>query len=636
MTPRRITVVASEILGVAGTGGPGTADSFLAVALGRHGHEVELLVAPGRDVSALNPEWKKIYAQANVHVRPLVERASVRPSFLAPSWHVHEALRSDPPDVVVADDWRALAWAALRSRQLGRSLTQTAFVLYCHGPARVFAEAARKVPDTVARFGEEVAQRACFDLTDAVVSPSGWLSGWLRDQRWPLRVPVRIIQNLWQSTALGEPPSRVGTGSPIRRLAFFGQLREGKGIRVFVESLRKLPPELLEGIDLVFLGQARRWTPSQITEGLGSVLADRLASIRFETGLERAAAIEELKVPGTLAVMPSLLENSPYAVAECIEHGIPFLATHVGGTPELIAEEDHARVLCPPTADDLAVALERALTSRTGVEPAGPARPPEDSLSAWLELIETVAPSSGPAGTATGHVAVVSCGDESVRRAETLSEQTQLVNVEVIPAASRRSGLDRTTADWVLFLDEDARPENALLDALVAAQAASGADVVTAAVRPGDDVEGVQLFLGDPGSLGLIENQYGVIGLIRRTLAATALAADAGPDSDWALLARLAVAGAHVVSIPDPLSVQVGRPATIETSMSEGLAVLQAFEKGTPKVLEGLPQLTATLAAQVAGLQAQRRPNVVRYGPIQRALRVFRRQLQPIRRRPLR
>ena len=67
MTPRRITVVASEILGVPGTGGPGTADSFLAIALGRHGHRVELLVAPGREIGQLSPEWQEIYAAANVH-----------------------------------------------------------------------------------------------------------------------------------------------------------------------------------------------------------------------------------------------------------------------------------------------------------------------------------------------------------------------------------------------------------------------------------------------------------------------------------------------------------------------------------------------------------------------------------------
>jgi hypothetical protein len=55
---RRVAVVASELLGVPGTGGPGTADSLLAVALARHGHDIELLVAPGRDSSGLSPHWE--------------------------------------------------------------------------------------------------------------------------------------------------------------------------------------------------------------------------------------------------------------------------------------------------------------------------------------------------------------------------------------------------------------------------------------------------------------------------------------------------------------------------------------------------------------------------------------------------
>ena len=67
MKPRRITIVASELLGRAGTGGAGTADSLLAVALGRHGHQVELLVASGRDIGPLSPEWTRSYLVPGVN-----------------------------------------------------------------------------------------------------------------------------------------------------------------------------------------------------------------------------------------------------------------------------------------------------------------------------------------------------------------------------------------------------------------------------------------------------------------------------------------------------------------------------------------------------------------------------------------
>jgi len=540
MTPRRITVVASEILGVAGTGGPGTADSFLAIALGRRGHDVELLVAPGRDVSNLGEEWQARYREANVRVRALHGDGSVSPSFLAPAADVYDALRSDPPEVVVADDWRALPYAALRSRQVGRSLGGTAFILYCHGPARVFAAAAQKVPDTVERFGEEVAQRACVELADAVVSPSAWLVGWLRAHDWPER-PVDVIQNLWESTALGRPVDRLQGSNRIRCVVFFGHLREGKGLRVFVESVRGLDPS----VELVFVGHARRWSPAEITEWLGR-------EARFETQLDRAAAIEELKRPGTLAVMPSLLENSPYAVAECLEHGIPFLAADVGGTAELVAEEDRARVLHRPTPDAFAAALQSALAD--GVEPARPARAPEGSLAAWLTLVESVEPA--------------------------------------------RRGASRAASDWVTVGDPD-------VDAL--ATAASEADVVTCAVRTPDG--GRQLFLGEPGPLGLIENQYGVAGLVR----AEAAAKVDRSDSPWVFFARLALSGARIVSVPDALATCTPQPPT----PAEQLQVLEAFERAGPEALEQLPQLTATLAAALRradGLPRTQRRRLFRLG----------------------
>jgi glycosyltransferase involved in cell wall biosynthesis len=565
MRHRRVAVVASEILGAPGAGGPATADSFLAIALGRHGHDVELLVAPGRDLSRLSPEWEDAFAAANVAVRPLVESAPpVSPAFLAPSAHVHAALRTNPPDVVVADDWRALAYSALRSRQLGMSLAETAFVLYCHGPARVFAAAARKVPDTVARFGEEVAQRACVELADAIVSPSKWLLEWLRQHRWPPPARAEVIQNLWESAALGGSVTRAA-GGRIRRLAFFGQLREGKGLGIFLAALRQLELDSLDGLEVVFLGHSRRWTHVRIAEELGPDVVGQLASLRVETQLDRTAALEELRRPGTLAVMPSLLENSPYAVAECIEHGIPFLAADVGGTRELVADEDRPRVLRPPTADDFARALADALASPTGAVTARPARTPQDSLAAWMELIETIEPT-------------------------TLARHP-----------------DRAEADWVVLGDAD----DALVDALSAAQAATGADVVTTAVRTAD---GVRLFLGSPGALGLVENHYGTVGLIRRSL----LTADVVSDAPWVLFARLALRGARIVSIPTPLADQnVGR-----ATAGERLAVLEAFEAAPPGALTDLPQLSATLAAALERAEADGAAPSPERSRIRRALRL--------------
>ena len=321
---------------------------------------------------------------------------------------------------------------------------------------------------------------------------------------------------------------------------------------------------------MLFLGHSRQWSEERLRDELDGVAS----SVRLETQLDRNGALAELLVPGTLAVMPSLLENSPYAVAECIEHGVPFVAADVGGTSELVAQEDRARVLRPPTPHDFAAALGDALTSETAPAPARPARAPDDSLAAWLELVETVEPSRPQPVPPPNRVAIVARGEASRARARRLG-------VDVV------EHVEQADADWVVLIDDDDVPDDTLVDELVAAQAASGADAVTTAVRPADDAVGLQLFLGEPGPLGLVENQYGVLGLVRRSLATE--------DPDWPLFARVALGGGRIVSIPDPLALHLeGSPA------DERPAVLRIFETAGPAALPQLPQLTATLAAALA------------------------------------
>jgi glycosyltransferase involved in cell wall biosynthesis len=584
---RRVTIVSSELLGRPGTGGAGTADSLLAVALGRHGHDVRLLVASGREIGQLNPKWTTIYADAGVDVHVLDPLQGVRPSYLRPPLEVYRALRDSPPEVAIVNEWRGLGFAALRARQTGLALEHTAFVAHCHSPGRVLTAFAQKVPDTLERFGEDVAERASIELADAVVCPSAWLLEWMRAHRWPVPHDARVIQYVRQSAALAEPPPAAPPRERVRRLAFFGQLREGKGIRIFVAALQRIDARLLEGAEVLFLGAARApWTRERIVAELGPSV-----NVRVESALERDAALDELRTPGTLAVVPSLLDNSPNTVSECIEHGVPFVATRTGGIPELVAEADRSRVLCAPTADDLAEALARALASVDGFTPARAAQTPDESLTAWLEVVDSVEPGQRPVTPNPRRVSVVADGGRSARR---LADRTREVEVEVVEAASRRDGLRRASADWIVFLDPDDAPDDSMLDTLFAAQTASGADVVTAAVRRSG---GIELFLGEPGALGLVENRYGVVGLVRRTPQLEQHIVDGGADPDWPLFARLALDGARIVSIPEALSTHTGRIGSVADVPGEGVTVLEAFEAcgGMPD----LPQLAATLAAAV-------------------------------------
>src|SRR5439155_12255544 len=127
-------LVTDEILGQVRTGGIGTATTFLAVALARMGHRVELLYVGERPVARLDGEWTDLYERAGVAIRALPRSdEQTEPSCFARMRDVEHALLANPPDVVIVQDLAAPAYTALRKRQLGLAFEWTTFIVYCHG-----------------------------------------------------------------------------------------------------------------------------------------------------------------------------------------------------------------------------------------------------------------------------------------------------------------------------------------------------------------------------------------------------------------------------------------------------------------------------------------------------------------------
>jgi hypothetical protein len=127
----------------------------------------------------------------------------------------------------------------------------------------------------------------------------------------------------------------------------------------------------------------------------------------------------------------------------------------------------------------------------------------------------------------------------------------------------------------------------------------------------------MQLFLGDPGALGLVENQYGVVGLVRASLLVADEVAAGFVDPDWRLFATLALSGAKLVSFPEPLAEHHGKPGRVDDVPGDGVAVLEAFER-RPVPVPDLAQLAATVAAALvrntrnASIDNAERTNVLR------------------------
>ena len=553
-TSRRVVFVADELLGYAGNG-IGTTTTFVSLALARAGRDVEVLFAGRAPSGAVDAEWQQLYDRAGVGVQMVPEGTeTVEPRHFTRMRDVEAILRADPPEVVVVQDLGALAYTALRLRCLGLAFERTSFVVFCHGTRRWITDVSRKVRVLPGAHAVTVLERASVELADAVVSPSSYLVDWMRGEGWQLPAQTFVIPHVSRAGATGElPPVRAGTGPErVERLAFFGRLEERKGLRPFLGALNALEPELLERFELEFIG---RPTPAWPVERITSLLSERtrhaVRSVSFETALDQHEALARLSRPGTLAVMPSFEENSPNTIYECLEHQIPFIASNAAGIRELVAPEDHARVLFTPTEEGITHALRGVLSDGERLRTARPAFDDAESLGRWDEVFALPA--------------------------------------RAFPPRPRVSAID---PDWVLLLEETDVPDPELVENLVRAQQVSGADVVSCGVVVDDTVH---LFPGEPGALGLLGNGYGTVALVRRSL----VQSDTGV-ARWPLLAELSLAGAKIVSIPMPLVASAAAPADLDSRPTEALRVLKHFERALPHQARFLAELVTRTAAQTS------------------------------------
>jgi glycosyltransferase involved in cell wall biosynthesis len=553
-----VTVIAHELRGFRPVGGMGTATTYLALALARLGHSVEILLGK-HDPRAIDPYWEDVYRSAAIAIRQVPESAErVEPWEFAHAHRVLLGLRDEPPDIVVAHDFGAPAYSALRIRQAGFGFDETLFVVFCHGPRRYVLDLApeRAPGDLRSVLGVSILEQAVIELADVVVSPSAFLLDWMRAQGWSLPHRALVIPYFTRASATGEGawPSDRPSDDPLERLTFFGRIDEKKGLKVFAAALNRLEPGLLDGIEIELVGKpTSSWPRDRV-----AALLPRSASVVIAGELEQQDALERIARPGTLVVMPSLQENSPNAVYECLERRIPFIASNVGGVPELVAADDRARVLFEPTAEHLEGTLRAVLAAGRVPAPARPGFEADRSLDRWREV------------------------------------------TELRPAPRRVP--DVGDAEYVIVPDADAT----VRDALVRAQRATGADIVTCGLRLPDGR--IHLFAGDAGGLGAVANAYGTVALLRRDLLRDV--PHAWPeerDTCWPLLAGLAASGASIVSVPLPLAESATPPGTVEDDPAAALRAVQQLERMLPDQVRGSARLAAGLAA--AAVKPSGRPD---------------------------
>ena len=262
-------------------------------------------------------------------------------------------------DLIEFGEWGALGFRSIQARRAGLAFPDTRFVVKLHSSSQWMREGNHQWLADPNEVEVDYCERYAFEHADIQLSPSCYMFEYARQIGWTVRPDAQVIAYPYPEPEFGpeRPPE-----SAAPELVFFGRLETRKGLEVFVRAVRQLDP----AVKITFLGRVNTLGDGRTAlDYIKEHLAGR--AYRLLTNYNREQALRYLAQGDRLAIIASLSDNSPFTVIECATNGLPFLASRVGGIPELLSDEwfQH-RLLFEPNTRDLLRCLRAYLDLPAG------------------------------------------------------------------------------------------------------------------------------------------------------------------------------------------------------------------------------------------------------------------------------
>ncbi|MHC4661944.1 MAG: glycosyltransferase [Planctomycetota bacterium] len=392
--PRRICIATPDIVGPIRTGGIGSAYRNLAHVLSRGGHDITILYTLGKH-SEDGPiqKWVAEYAKQGIKFVPCPDPEvgnKWAPMPCQRSYAVYDWLkRQESFRLVHFPEWSGHGYYSLLAHKLGIAFDETMFCVGTHSPTFWNMSGNGQLVKGTLPLLRDFMERKSVEWADFVVSPSQYMLRWMKSQGWTLPDRCYVHPNAPEAAALEkEPKKEVSNGNLAipNEIVFFGRLDPRKGVHLFCDAVTRLASRTERQLAITFLGKAVTG-PFNSHEFIKNSAKKWPFEYRIITNYNSKEACEYLSEPGRVAVMPSLIDNSPQGVQECAGRGIPFLVSNTGGIPDLILEADHETALFNLNPEHIAEKFDKAISE--GITPSRSATDIYETRDVWVKWHST-------------------------------------------------------------------------------------------------------------------------------------------------------------------------------------------------------------------------------------------------------
>jgi GT2 family glycosyltransferase/glycosyltransferase involved in cell wall biosynthesis len=381
-----ICIVTPDIVGPVKNGGIGTACYHFARVLAEAGRPVSVFFT-GDVTDGQKAHWRNAYAKMRINFIALSDAPPVTRFvfgstwFLERSWRVFDYLRKTNFSAIHFQDWQANGFWSIKAKQTGIAFGGTTLTVMMHSCTKWIDEGMQQFSPNPFETAKLIwVETYCVSHCDLLLSPSHYMLQWVRGKLVHSTQPARITPYSWAGEAVTAPRASIAVDND--HLIFFGRLETRKGLHILGQALRQLAQD---GVGLPravsFLGKHASVLGRDSAEYLEELRRDLpTVAMNIINDFDYSRALDYIRQTRGLVVIPSIVDNYPLTVLECIQTGIPFIAAATGGIPEMI----DARVSFEPHT----ASLEERLRHRHTIEHSGLEHKYSASLAAsvWRDL----------------------------------------------------------------------------------------------------------------------------------------------------------------------------------------------------------------------------------------------------------
>ena len=242
------------------------------------------------------------------------------------------------PDFIETQDYLGISYYLQQFKLTGLlSLQNTPIIVTLHSPAFIYLEYNRVPTYRFPEFWTCEMEKAAIRSADILISPTYFLVEELKKYLL-FEKEIHVIPNPFIAAPIKQPPV-----FKRNKIIYYGKLSAQKGSFKLLEYFDELwrngfqhPLYIIGGTDIVYHPEEQ--TMQQLIEQhYGHYLSKGL--IKFE-GKITASEITDRLSDAHLLIAPSIIDNLPYAVLECLARMKPVLTSVQGGQREIIADKE--------------------------------------------------------------------------------------------------------------------------------------------------------------------------------------------------------------------------------------------------------------------------------------------------------